>query len=646
MSSFQAREIWPPGTVVDRKYIIRSTLGRGGFGTVYLANHRVLGHDYVIKRLHSQFAEDPQFIDRFVKEAQTIARLKGCRQIVEVFDVTQTEDGQLILVMEYMPGGDLASLIEKEGRLSVPDTIWYAQQIAEGLKAAHAAGFVHRDVKPQNILLGADPKIAKLADFGIVADRDGSRTTSVMRTGSEGFAAPEQWQYGGKHLDGRTDIYSLGATIYLMLTGRMPYGDLALRDWVSAIQSGPPSALRTICPSVSEELDGLVLQMLEVDREKRPRDAGEVLARLNEYSMPKPPVPRPERVETIVEPSAPPRQGRLETIVEPAAQSASASFFPSKHMARVKISAAVLGLLIAGLVWYWGPRRGWKKQNSGSRASLYSVAFPTTQSGWAVGAGGIILHTEDGGSAWNWQNSGSSFDLRSVAFPTPQSGWAVGNGGAILNTEDGGGTWKKQNSGSSADLDSVTFPTPQSGWVVGIHGIILHTEDGGGTWKSQNSGSSANLDSVAFPAPQSGWVVGEENTILHTEDGGGTWKSQNSGSSAHLNLNSVAFPTPRSGWAVGLGAILHTEDAGGTWKSQNSGNSDWLDSVAFPTPQSGWAVGGFGIILHTEDGGGTWKSQNSGVSYALDFLAFPTTQSGWAVGLNGTILHTQNGGGK
>ena len=98
MNAFHAREVWPAGTLVDRKYVVQSTLGRGGFGTVYLARHRVLGHDYVIKRLHSQFAEDTQSIEKFVKEGQAIARLKGCPQIVEVFDMTQTEDGQLILL--------------------------------------------------------------------------------------------------------------------------------------------------------------------------------------------------------------------------------------------------------------------------------------------------------------------------------------------------------------------------------------------------------------------------------------------------------------------------------------------------------------------------------------------------------------------
>ncbi|HEY3738884.1 MAG TPA: protein kinase [Bryobacteraceae bacterium] len=313
MNPFQAREIWPPGTVVDRKYVIHSTLGRGGFGTVYLANHRVLGHQYVIKRLHSQFAEDPKFIDRFVKEAQAIAKLKGCPRIIEVFDMTQTDDGQLVLVMEYMPGGDLGALLESEPRLSLARAISYARQIAEALKAAHALGFVHRDVKPQNVLLTADRNAAKLTDFGIVTDRDSVRTTSVMRTGSEGFAAPEQWQLAGKLLDGRTDLYALGATLYLMLAGRMPYGNLDLRDWVSAIAAGPPPPLRSFVPEVPPDLDRLVMQLLEVDRDKRPSNAIEVITRLDACAG-LPPIPIPHR-ETIVE--APRPEARTVTIQQP-----------------------------------------------------------------------------------------------------------------------------------------------------------------------------------------------------------------------------------------------------------------------------------------------------------------------------------------
>ncbi|HEY3740997.1 MAG TPA: protein kinase [Bryobacteraceae bacterium] len=309
MNPFEAHEIWPPGTVVDRKYIVRSTLGRGGFGTVYLVNHRVLDQHYVIKRLHSQFAENKQFIDRFVKEAQAVAKLKGCPQVVEVFDMTQTEDSQLILVMEYMPGGDLAGLIERHGRINVWDALSYARQIGWALRAAHTAGLVHRDVKPSNVLLGVDPKIAKLTDFGIVTERDSARTTSIVRSGSEGFSAPEQWELAGKYMDGRTDLYALGVTMYLMLSGDMPYPQRDLHDWLTAVRTGPPPSLRGLGVQIPEELDALVIQLLETERSKRPADANAVITRIedclarwpNSESGPKPNPQPPKRVDTVRE---------------------------------------------------------------------------------------------------------------------------------------------------------------------------------------------------------------------------------------------------------------------------------------------------------------------------------------------------------
>ena len=354
MSEFQAREIWPSGTTVDRKYVVQSTLGRGGFGTVYLAKHRVLGHDYVIKRLHSQFAEDPEFINKFVKEAQAIARLKGCPQIVEVFDMTQTEDHQLILVMEYMSGGDLGDLIKRQGRLSIEDALWYALQTAEALKAAHALGFVHRDVKPQNVLLGADPKQAKLTDFGIIAEGDRGQATSVMRGGSAGFAPLEQWQLAGKQLDGRTDLYALGATLYLMLTGRMPYGNLDLGAWTAAVQAGPPPGVRGVRPEVREDLDGLVSALLERSRERRPRDVAAVIEQLKVCAAPlPPPPPSPVYPPTVVEPPPPRSKPQPPPEAPPRREALAAAPPPSPLPVAWKMWLAVPVLAALGGGGWW-----------------------------------------------------------------------------------------------------------------------------------------------------------------------------------------------------------------------------------------------------------------------------------------------------
>jgi photosystem II stability/assembly factor-like uncharacterized protein len=275
----------------------------------------------------------------------------------------------------------------------------------------------------------------------------------------------------------------------------------------------------------------------------------------------------------------------------------------------------------------------WNKQSSGSRRPLVSVSAASSKLVWAVGEGGIVLHTKDGGEGWRQQLSGTGNWLRSVAFATPQSGVAVGQG-EILQTKDGGESWKKLSSKINGRLYSVCFATREQGWIVGENGIILKTSDGGETWELQISGIRTWLYSVRFSTPKIGWAVGEDGVILRTNDGGGVWKRQPSPTGAWLN--SVSCCTPDSGWAVGAdGIILHTNDGGETWLRQNSNTDARLTSVAFVTPQSGWAVGR-GTILHTENGGRTWNNQPS--HSMLRSVAFATSQAGWAVGEGGTIL--------
>jgi len=300
MNPFEARDIWPPGTVIDRKYVIDATLGRGSFGTAYRCHHRVLARTYVIKRLHSQFAENENYVQKFILEARAIEKLRGCPQIVEIYDMTQTEDGHLILVMENMVGGDLEGLIRRTGNFKIADAVWYALKISEGLAAAHGAGLVHRDVKPENVLLGADPREAKLTDFGIVADRDTASPTSVLRGGSIGYAAPEQWQLAGKYLDGRADLYALGATLYRMLVGHMPIGEVEIGQWIEKVRTSRPAPLRNLRADVPEALERLVDELLALDRDQRPASAVVVIERLKALNLPQMPVM--DRPPTLEEP--------------------------------------------------------------------------------------------------------------------------------------------------------------------------------------------------------------------------------------------------------------------------------------------------------------------------------------------------------
>jgi len=320
----------------------------------------------------------------------------------------------------------------------------------------------------------------------------------------------------------------------------------------------------------------------------------------------------------------------------------SVSSFLTRYPAWVKVTAAVCGILIlvylATVSLHW-----WTKQSSGVDVDLYSVSFANGQSGWAVGGGGTILHTEDGGR--NWQSSGVNFRLNSVMFANGQSGWAVGPGGTILHTEDGG-NWTQQRSGLDVNqnvyLYSVTFVNAQSGWAVGDQNTIVHTEDGGSNWTKQSSGGGGGpgLTSVTFANGQSGWAVGESGTIVHTEDGGRNWTKQSSG--VDVYLRSVTFANERIGWAVGeSGTIVHTEDGGRNWTRQSSGVDVYLYSVTFVNGQRGWAVGDKGTIMQTEDGGATWGKNFSRANVSLSSIACPTPRACWAVGHKGTILHME-----
>ena len=153
--------------------------------------------------------------------------------------------------------------------------------------------------------------------------------------------------------------------------------------------------------------------------------------------------------------------------------------------------------------------------------------------------GGIALDRSLGGS-WKAQNSGTSASLESVAFVSAQSGWAVGSDGTILHTEDSGARWQAQSSGKQDNLYSVSFVSAHSGWAVGANGTILHTEDGGRSWQKQASGKSKRLQFVAFVAAELGWAAtGDDDTILRTEDGGRSWQAQSNGTKMVILFHGV-----------------------------------------------------------------------------------------------------------
>ncbi|MFC1558519.1 YCF48-related protein, partial [candidate division KSB1 bacterium] len=285
----------------------------------------------------------------------------------------------------------------------------------------------------------------------------------------------------------------------------------------------------------------------------------------------------------------------------------------------------------------------WSSQTSGTINYLTSVHFTDVNTGWAFGSSGIILYTIDGGTSWNSQVAVNSDVFNSLYFTDSNTGWAVGGIGTILCTADGGMNWTSQNSGTSNALFNVHFTDSNTGWAVGSSGTILHTTDGGVNWSIQTSGTSETLLSVRFTDANTGWIVGWSGTILHTTDGGANWNAQNSGTSTYLF--GAHFTDSNTGWVVGYeGTILHTTDGGVNWGSQTSGTSNTLQSVYFTDSNTGWAVGYSATIIHTTDGGVNWSIQTSGTSNIIYGVHFTDSNTGWIVDRDGTILHTSDGG--
>ena len=205
------------GTFLADRYEIVSKVGTGGMSDVYKAKDHVLGRNVAVKVLKNEFSEDHGFVTKFRTEAQSAAALEH-PNIVNIYDVG-AEEGQHFIVMEYIEGITLKTYIEKKGQLTFKESVSIAIQVARGIEAAHNKHLIHRDIKPQNIIISTEGKV-KVTDFGI-ARAASSNTISADVMGSVHYASPEQARNG--FVDGRSDIYSLGIVMYEMVTGRVPF---------------------------------------------------------------------------------------------------------------------------------------------------------------------------------------------------------------------------------------------------------------------------------------------------------------------------------------------------------------------------------------------------------------------------------------
>jgi hypothetical protein len=273
------------------QYVLKEQIGAGGMGEVFRAEHALLRRPCAIKIIRPERAGDPRNLRRFEREVQTTATLTH-PNTVHIYDYGHTADGTFYYVMEYLPGLTLEELVKTGGPLPPGRAIHLLRQVCAALQEAHARGLIHRDIKPGNVMIcerGGIPDVAKLLDFGLVlppvGDFDGEKLTQDGSvTGTPAYLSPEQAS-GQEAVDARSDIYSLGALAYFLLTGQPPFGG---RSGVKMLAAHlyeapqPPSAIR---PDLAPDLDAVVIRCLAKEPKERYASAASLEASLAELRV-------------------------------------------------------------------------------------------------------------------------------------------------------------------------------------------------------------------------------------------------------------------------------------------------------------------------------------------------------------------------
>jgi tRNA A-37 threonylcarbamoyl transferase component Bud32 len=355
-----------PGEVLAGKYVVERFVGQGGTGIVLAARHTMLDQRVAVKLLHDHLVALPEVATRFLREAQACAKLTSPHS-ARVMDADRLETGRPFIVLEYLEGRDLRVVVKEDGPLAPQVAARHLVQAASALAEAHSLGIVHRDIKPSNLFLTSErsgmPHV-KVLDFGIskllplardLGESFDTLTHSGQVLGSLHFMSPEQMR-SPRSVDTRTDIWSLGVTLFVLVTGRYPFGGSSLVDLLNEILRGPRPPLGPDAPAA---LEAIVSRCLRVDPSGRYASADELARELARFAGD---VPQAARLVAS--------DGSASVPGVPIAVDGG-THAPSRHQAPAvarPIAAAALAVAAIGALSVWGASAGvWRRSTSAER---------------------------------------------------------------------------------------------------------------------------------------------------------------------------------------------------------------------------------------------------------------------------------------
>ncbi|MCU7494263.1 MAG: protein kinase [Ignavibacteria bacterium] len=631
------------GRVINN-YKIISELGQGGMGIVYKAYDSKLDRYVAIKILKSQVVKNSRFKERFEKEAKNQAKLSH-QNIVTVYGFLE-EDGLLGIIMEYVEGQTLESLIESRGRLELDEAIPIIKQVLKAAAYAHSKKFVHRDIKPSNIIINQDG-VSKLMDFGIsksILDRN--MTSPGRNVGTLLYMSPEQ--ITGEESVLESDIYSIGVTFFEMLTGLPPFNFETEQEITEGHLKKDPPDLLSLRPELPVKAAGIIKKALSKKPAGRFSSCDEFISELEALEA-----------ESSDYRNFGPPDSKIRNTKGYKFKAIFYSFLIVVSLLGIiyfsftqvlelwksgqnPLAPALSGgkkeqMLIPGFTQGKFENFTWSVLNSSLKNDLNSIFFVNDSMGFCCGNEGTVLKTVDSGVKWVKLRVPADKNLFDIAFTQTGTGFAVGENGCLLKTTDYGVSWLNVDLKSQDVLLRIKFISSSTGFILGSRGTVFRTLDQGENWSRVDIASSNTLFDLDFPDEKTGIIVGWNGECFRTLDKGASWEKRPQFTSNYLRA--VKFINGKTGFSAGgNGEVFKTDNAGMDWRKVTASLNSGFSDIEFIDDRIGVIVGRQGKILLTSDSGNSWKEAKTNVFTALNRIELTSGKKVYAVGVNGTIV--------